>query len=114
MKLFLDDVRTGPIYNPELLQDDADWVIVRSVANAKRLIEAGVVTDMSLDHDMGERVQSGYDLVKWMVDTGNWPSGEITVHSANPVGAENMRALLDNAQKHGLRDPDVAKERREA
>ena len=107
MKLYLDDIRLGPIYKPgalNIIDADNDWVIVRSVENAQQLIMTGLVTEMSLDHDMGPKALTGMDLVKWMVDTGHWPSGDIIVHSANIIGAENMMVLLSNAKKHGLRD----------
>jgi hypothetical protein len=38
---------------------------------------------------------SGYDLVKWMGETGNWPRQKPLVHSMNPVGAAAMRTYID-------------------
>ncbi len=94
MNVFMDDVRPGPT------SYDADdfwqnWVVVRSVRNTKKLLEWGQVNDLSLDHDMGPGQETGYDLVKWMAENNIWPNGKISVHSANPVGAENMRATID-------------------
>jgi len=100
MKLYLDDMRPGPAGDPvtedsmhNTHEDWKEWVIVRGVHNAKRLLELGLVTDMSLDHDLGEQ-ETGYDLCKWMAETDNWPSGHIWVHSANPVGARNMAEFI--------------------
>lgn len=93
MKVYLDDCRPGPssyVVTDESTNDWAEWVIVRGIHNLKRLLELGLVTDMSLDHDMGNNQETGYDLCKWMAETGNWPKGHIWVHSANPVGAKNM------------------------
>lgn len=38
---------------------------------------------------------TGYDFVKWMMETDRWPTLKPVVHSANPVGAANMRANID-------------------
>jgi hypothetical protein len=38
---------------------------------------------------------TGYDFVKWMAETGRWPSTKPRVHSANPVGRASMEATID-------------------
>ena len=38
---------------------------------------------------------TGYDLVRWMEDTGHWPRQKPKVHSANPAGAHAMRAVIN-------------------
>lgn len=98
MNVYMDDVRPGP---NSFSHDDnwSSWVVVRSVHNTKKLLQWGQVNHLSLDHDMGEGQESGYDLVKWMAENDIWPTGEITVHSANPVGAENMRATIERYRK---------------
>ena len=103
MNVYMDDIRHGPDVGAwkDGMLDWMDWIIVRSVENTKSLLKMGVVDKLSLDHDMGS-VINGYDLVKWMVDTGNWPKGVITIHSENIIGSKNMQALIDNAKKHGL------------
>jgi hypothetical protein len=97
MKVYLDDCRPGPTSDPVTIaslhnthEDWTEWVIVRGVHNLKKLLELGLVTDMSLDHDLGSHQETGYDLCKWMAEYGHWPTGNIWVHSANPVGAQNM------------------------
>ena len=84
MRVFLDDVRTPP----------DGWVLVKTVPEVQELLKAGGVTELSLDHDLGEDQQTGYDLCKWMAEHNIWPSEAVYVHSANPVGAENMRATI--------------------
>ena len=47
--------------------------------------------------------KSGYDCAKWLVDyclDNGITIPNFGVHSANPVGAENIRGLLVNAMKH--------------
>lgn len=43
--------------------------------------------------------ETGYDLVKWMAANDVWSRQKPKVHSANPVGAENMRAMIDRYWK---------------
>jgi hypothetical protein len=84
--LYLDDVR-----KPET---DRDWVIVRSASEFKQIIEErGMPEHMSLDHDLGENKPSGLDCVNWMIENDLVPES-FNVHSANPIGAENMRSKL--------------------
>lgn len=97
MHLYLDDVRNGPDFTDVGWEN---WVIVRSVENAKLLLKTGLIEDMSLDHDMstnsetGMENDSGYKLVCWMEENNIWPKGIISVHSANPVGRDKMVAVL--------------------
>lgn len=100
--LFLDDSRPGPhnaFGTPEVGWEN--WVIVRNVENAKRLLEADLVDDMSLDHDLGYNSEHGGEnpngkaLVLWMVETGHWPRGKITLHSAHYTRAVEMKELID-------------------
>ena len=96
MNIYLDDIRCGPsndFYGP-INSGWQEWVIVRSIENAKILLELGLVNDMSLDHDLSAE-ETGYDLCKWMGETGHWPKGDISVHSANPVGARSMAGYID-------------------
>lgn len=90
MKLWLDDVRPTP----------EGWVRAHSVNEAIRLV-AGAPQDFeecSLDHDLGDYAHDGGDGVKfvdWMGEHNIWPRGQVAVHSANPVGRDNMRRSID-------------------
>jgi hypothetical protein len=120
MKLWVDDHRAAP----------RGWRGVRSVAAAKVYLEQGLVTDISLDHDMGacpactargrhrgrmtrlgntfydycSHVPSGYDLCLWMEQTGRWPRGSVRVHSANPAGARRMLAVIERSRRGSGQD----------
>lgn len=102
MKLYLDDKRNPP---------DNTWILVRTFqAAVDFVLTQGVPAEISFDHDLGiesfvrnEGVmveRSGYDFAKWLVEKDL--DGEINltkdfkfnVHSANPVGARNIRELL--------------------
>lgn len=85
----------------------------------------GNLEAMSLDHDLGKAVRpcyeceltdhdgapgnkdtcedchchtrpsTGCDFVTWLAGTRSWPKQKPVVHSANPSGSADMRALID-------------------
>ena len=93
-KLFIDDIR-----NPV----DSTYDVVRSYDDAIAFMQSkGCPQFITFDHDLGEAdAGTGYDIAKWMVEqdlNGNFIPADFNydVHSANPVGAANIRGLLDN------------------
>ena len=115
-KLFLDDERI-PADVTWVDIGAGPWHVVRSFNQAVTwVLEHGFPDVISFDHDLGYELydtnadgivividsteaKSGYDFAKWLVehdlDTGNMPAGfAFTVHSMNPIGAENIRSLL--------------------
>jgi hypothetical protein len=104
VKLWHDDVRPAP----------EGWVWARTNSSAKSLLETRLVTECSLDHDLGfhdvlrpddpkslakvvrphgRTEETGLDLVNWMVATGCVPA-KVTIHSWNRDGATAMAASL--------------------
>jgi hypothetical protein len=51
---------------------------------------------IDIDHDAGDAATHGGDYIKlldWLEETGrNYP---IHIHSQNPVGVQNMRAIIE-------------------
>lgn len=93
--MFLDDERM-PDGVPGLPEPD-DWVIVRSAAECIALLEAGEVLAVSLDHDLGADVPTGYDVACWLEQAhaeGRTVPLLLYVHSANPVGRARILAAL--------------------
>lgn len=99
MKLWIDDVRPAP----------EGYVWIKSVNAAKRYIHyhpdntldfdgklIAPITLIDIDHDAGDFANDGGDYIKlldWLEETGrNYP---IRIHSANPVGVQNMRAIIE-------------------
>lgn len=88
-KLFVDDVRPRPTEN-------GPWLICRDGQEAIEFIDLfwDNLDLISLDHDLGEG-PTGYDVAKWMEEQvlvhGRKPI-QIEVHSANPVGRDNILA----------------------
>lgn len=66
------------------------------------LLKTGQVTDLSLDHDLGDDVRgTGYDVVLWVeeaVATGNFVPPRMVVHSANAPAWAKMEAGLEKIQ----------------
>jgi len=102
-KLFLDDIRSADWVYPDEAVDS--WVVCRSYAAAVDTVNSqGWPCHVSFDHDLGEAVPSGMDFAHYLVeksldeiDSGGQglpKSFEYRVHSANPIGAENIQALL--------------------
>lgn len=59
------------------------------------LLEAGLVTEISLDYDHGDSSRTGYDMILWLDDavaSRGFVPPRIAVHSANPAAAARMRA----------------------
>lgn len=110
MKLWIDDVRPAP--------DGYIWC--KSVNEAKNTIEFSeedtqyhcenygykstrmMVEIIDIDHDAGDYASDGGDYIRlldWLEETGrNYP---IRIHSANPIGVANMRAII---QKNGWKE----------
>ena len=105
MKLWIDDVRPVPTY--------WSYIWCRSVNEAKRVIELyegfahankengypdayEKLEYIDIDHDAGDYAKDGGDYIKlldWLEETGrNYP---IRIHSANVVGVQNMRRIIE-------------------
>ena len=87
-KLYLDDIR-----NPK----GEGFVVVRSFNEAVNYVnQHGYPNYVSFDHDLGESdAKTGYDFAKWLVSVdlvnNSMPDDfDFNVHSANPVGAQNI------------------------
>lgn len=93
MKLYLDDEREAPV----------GWVRVRWPEEAIELLKTGQVTDLSLDHDLGDDERgTGYDVVLWIeeaVATGAFVPPRMVVHSANTPARAKMQAGVARIHK---------------
>lgn len=97
MKVFLDEdtVHRRP--------PGDDWVHVTTAPEAIALLETGEVTDLSLDHDLGDEpgVGNGYDVVLFLEEQLKahgrdlTPTNSIAVHSANPAVQQKMRQGIE-------------------
>lgn len=114
-KVYLDDVRT-PIEN--------GWIVVRNYDEFVQIIKKiglDKIDIISLDHDLGDEAmteyytnvkrnkkldysnisneKTGMDCCKFLVNLSldtNMNLPQIYVHSANPIGSENMISYINN------------------
>ena len=100
MKVYLDDERPTP----------EGWVAARWPDEAIRLLETGEVTELSLDHDLGDDERgTGYTVVLWLeeaVATRGFVPPEVTVHTANASARVKMLQGVENIRKLARRTGD--------
>jgi len=107
VKLWVDDIRTAP----------DGYFHVYSVNQAKFFIKMAEICDshswslydseyqielIDIDHDAGDYAYDGGDYIKlldWLEETNR--SYPIRLHSMNPVGIQNMRAII---QRNGWKE----------
>lgn len=93
MKVYLDDERPTP----------EGWVGVRWPEDAIRLLETGNVTEISLDHDLGNDDRgTGYDVILWIEEAvvrHQFRPPLIRVHTANPAARQRMVAGVESIRK---------------
>jgi len=93
MKVYLDDVRPTP----------DGWIRVYWPDEAIELLKTNKVTDISLDHDLGDDERgTGYDVVVWLeeaVALDKFVPPNIMVHSDNSSACERMRAGIKAIKK---------------
>lgn len=93
MKVFLDDERKTP----------AGWVRVYWPEEAIEHLKSGRVTEISLDHDLGDDEHgTGYDVVLWIeeaVYTRGFVPPKINVHSANSSARAKMNLGIQSIVK---------------
>lgn len=86
MRLYLDDERETP----------EGWARVHWPDEAIALLQTGEVTELSLDHDLGDDARgTGYDVVLWIeeaVALRGFKPPRIVVHSANSSARIKMEA----------------------
>ena len=95
MKIWIDDVRPAPdssFYWAQSVNDAKAAIIMAERYKGGNII---VIELIDTDHDAGDFAQYGGDFIKlldWLEETGR--SYPIRIHSMNPVGVQNMRAII--------------------
>jgi hypothetical protein len=89
VKVFLDDERDTP----------TGWVRAYWPDEVIALLEDGNVTEVSLDHDLGDDTRgTGYDVILWVeeaVVTRGFTPPVMKVHSANSSARLKMEAGIN-------------------
>lgn len=98
MKVFLDDRRDTP----------EGWTRVYWPDEAIALLQTGKVTDISLDHDLGDDERgTGYDVVLWIeeaVKEHGFIPPNMYVHSDNASGIDKMRRGIEQIHLYHYRN----------
>jgi len=93
MRIFLDDERATP----------EGWVRAYWPDEVIALLERGGVTEVSLDHDLGNDERgTGYDVVLWVeeaVATRGFVAPKLVVHSANTSARSKMEQGITSIER---------------
>lgn len=107
MILWLDDIRVPDEFKDQygIISDEIIWV-----KNYYDFIDwikmNGLPSMIAFDHDLGdvsENEKTGFSAAKWLVEyclDNRLKLPEWVILSANTVGAENIKCLLNNFKKH--------------
>lgn len=100
--LWVDDLRDPP------KRADTEYLVARSVNQAKALLDmaehaawADKIDYISIDHDAGIYAAAGGDFInilnflEYRQHTEHGKIYPIQIHSFNPVGVANMRAIIE-------------------
>ena len=97
MKVYLDDERTTP----------DGWERVYWPDEAIALLEKGIVSEISLDHDLGDDERgTGYDVVLWLEEAvvlNDFIPPKMKVHSANSSARQKMEAGIKSIEEKSAR-----------
>ena len=89
--LYLDDLRNPPA--------DRDWLVCRSSQEAlNRIMDIGMPSFVSFDHDLGEDDTTMVFLRRLVNEVwdGKTAIPDYQIHSANPVGSLNIHSFMDS------------------
>lgn len=93
MKVYLDDIRIPP----------KGWEWVGWPKEAIKLLKTGKVTEISLDHDLGDdKKGTGNDVILWIeerVINSSFIPPKITIHTANSSARSKMEAGVKSILK---------------
>jgi len=92
MKIYLDDTRPAP----------KGWILVKNAPSAIKLLEEEEITEISLDHDLGDDLLgTGYTVLLWIeekVYTSNYSSPVIHIHTSNTSAKSKMEQAVKSIQ----------------
>lgn len=103
IKLWLDDNRDPQ--DPQvqkLFGSTGDEIWVKTIEEAKSYISQKNVESISFDNDLGEGIEEGYVLAKWIEEEayfGRMPKIQWRVHSQNNVRNKEIFQAMTNADK---------------
>lgn len=94
MRIWLDDMRIMmPPFN----------IHIKNGSDCIKILSLNTTEFISFDHDLGDDSITGYDVAKWIEEqafAGSIKSFKWAIHSANPVGSDNIRKAMEKADKY--------------
>jgi hypothetical protein len=110
-RLFLDGERDPRDWLPDMrwfrgrdVGELDEWAWARSAQEAIRILEAGDVLEVSLDHDLGpeDEVGTGYDVLKWIEERvtldETYQPPAIHIHTSNIGARDRMESAVDGIE----------------
>ena len=106
MKLWVDDIRNPESFNKYAYPDE--WVWVKTITEAIRVLANQKVEVVSLDHDICHDLPGGGPLIQPLVCPENYTAvawyiaamdidsrpAQVFVHTANPAGSGEIHNIL--------------------
>jgi hypothetical protein len=96
MKVYLDDERETP----------EGWVRAFWPQDVVEFLKTGIVTEVSLDHDLGDdSIGTGYDVLLWIeeqVFCHGFRPPKMAIHSANSSARLKMQAAIKSIEAHAF------------
>jgi len=93
VKLYVDDLRQPP----------PGWIGATSVEQAVSVLRQGLVTDLSLDFDLGDpRQGTGIHVLDWLeraLELGRVQLPRLEAHSGSPVGRRRLEVRIDELNR---------------
>jgi len=102
--LFLDDDKLRhKLFLRKFLEHEV--VAVYTAADAITVLEQQAFDAVFLDHDLGGKTMvdshggepTGFTVAKWLTANPHRMPPRVFVHSYNPVGAQNIKAIIPSA-----------------
>lgn len=92
LKLWVDDVRSPPDESWNWAKTSREAIVILMGLNAEVVLRS-----ISLDHDLGDN-DTTRPVVIWMIEN-DFRFNNYFVHSANPVGSEWLRGMIERYLK---------------
>lgn len=104
--IFVDDLRVSPSMYDLTFRNGEDLITYLKKKQAED--KEFTIGKLSLDHDLGEGIMDGYDIVKQLAMLEPMIRIEnLQFHTSNPTGWTNMFKYVLKATQHGLFYPDM-------